>query len=107
MSKDSTHPPLFWASNIEDGRLEFPNPSLVKHKEKGLPPFCALTVGILLGGVYPPSSTKGVHPSQHAAAAAAGVGVGGGFGMEGVCPGRVGFEGVGSEGVGFERVGVE
>ena len=35
MSNDPTNQPLFWASNIEDGRLEFPNSSLTKHKEKG------------------------------------------------------------------------
>lgn len=35
MSNDPTHLPLLWASNIGDGCLVYPNPSLTKHKEKG------------------------------------------------------------------------
>lgn len=35
MSNDTKHKPLLWASNIGDGKLEFPNPSLITHEEKG------------------------------------------------------------------------
>lgn len=35
MSNDANHKPLLWASNIGEGRLEFPNQTLLKHSEKG------------------------------------------------------------------------
>lgn len=35
MSNDSKNKPLLWASNIGDGKLEYPSQKLLAHKEKG------------------------------------------------------------------------